>query len=160
MVKNILFVVGYILWDAFYTIANVPYGSMLSIITDDPVERSQLSTFRNVGAMVGGIITGILLPILIYDANNNLLGNRVFWIALLMGGLGLICFQFMVRKTVIRVDTEVKVSEEAPKFNFFKAIFQFHAESSCCRGHTGCCIYIYQYVWRCDGQHCFVPELF
>lgn len=125
MVKNILFVVGYILWDAFYTIANVPYGSMLSIITDDPVERSQLSTFRNVGAMVGGIITGILLPILIYDANNNLLGNRVFWIALLMGGLGLICFQFMVRKTVIRVDTEVKVSEEAPKFNFFKAIFNF-----------------------------------
>lgn len=44
MVKNILFVAGYILWDAFYTIANVPYGSLLSLITADPVERAQLST--------------------------------------------------------------------------------------------------------------------
>ena len=26
MAKNIFFVAGYILWDAFYTIANVPYG--------------------------------------------------------------------------------------------------------------------------------------
>lgn len=44
VVKCILFVAGYILWDAFYTVANVPYGSMLSLITADPVERAKLST--------------------------------------------------------------------------------------------------------------------
>jgi len=27
LIKSIVFVSGYILWDAFYTIANVPYGS-------------------------------------------------------------------------------------------------------------------------------------
>ena len=31
-VKAILFIFGYIIWDAFYTIANVPYGSMLSLV--------------------------------------------------------------------------------------------------------------------------------
>ena len=31
-VKAVLFVLGYIVWDAFYTIANVPYGSMLSLV--------------------------------------------------------------------------------------------------------------------------------
>ena len=125
VVKMILFVVGYLIWDAFYTVANVPYGSMLSLITDDPAQRSQLSAWRNVGATVGGILTSILLPMIIYDAANNLLGERVFWCALLLGGLGLICFQFMVRTTVIRVDTQVKTGEAIPKFNILEALRNF-----------------------------------
>lgn len=123
--EAIMFVAGYILWDAFYTVANVPYGSLLSLITDDPIERSQLSTWRSVGAMIANIGTSILLPMLIYDASNALMGERIFWIALLMGGLGLICFQFMVRTTVVRIDTDVKTGEEIPKFNFFKAMLNF-----------------------------------
>ena len=47
VVKAMLFVVGYIIWDAFYTIANVPYGSMLSVVTEDVGERAQLSTWRS-----------------------------------------------------------------------------------------------------------------
>lgn len=125
MVKNILFVAGYIIWDAFYTIANVPYGSMLSIITTDPGERAQLSTFRSAGAMIGGILTGVLIPMMIYDANSNLKGDTLFLIALFMGVLGFIAFQFMVRKTVVRVNTDITVSEEAPKFNVVKAVVNF-----------------------------------
>ena len=125
LVKTILFVAGYVIWDAFYTVANVPYGSMLSLITDDPVQRSQLSTFRSAGSMIANLVTGSLLPVLIYDASNNLLGERVFWIALIMGGIGLLFFQFMIRTTVIRVDTEVKTGEEMPKFNVVKAMGAF-----------------------------------
>ena len=62
MVKNILFVAGYILWDAFYTVANVPYGSMLSLVTEDAGERSQLSTWRSIGSMVGNILPSMILP--------------------------------------------------------------------------------------------------
>ena len=41
----------YLLWGSvFYTMVNVPYGSMASGITDSPKERTQLSTFRTVGA--------------------------------------------------------------------------------------------------------------
>ena len=125
LVKTILFVAGYVIWDAFYTVANVPYGSMMSLITDDPVQRSQLSTFRSAGSMIANLVTGSLLPVLIYDASNTLLGERVFWIALIMGGIGLIFFQFMIRTTVIRVDTEVKTGEEMPKFNVVKAMGAF-----------------------------------
>ena len=92
VVKCILFVAGYILWDAFYTVANVPYGSMLSLITADPVERAKLSTGRSVGSMVGSISASVILPMLIYDASNNLLGERIFIIALVMGILGFIAF--------------------------------------------------------------------
>lgn len=124
-VKYILFIAGYILWDAFYTIANVPYGSMLSLITNDPVERSQLSTFRSIGSMAGNIVTMIALPILIYDASNNLRGERVFLIALIMGILGFLCFQYMIRNTEIRVNTEITLKEDAPKFNVLKAMGNF-----------------------------------
>ena len=37
-IKVILFIVGYVVWDAFYTVANVPYGSMLSLVITDTVE--------------------------------------------------------------------------------------------------------------------------
>ena len=75
MVKNILFVAGYMIWDAFYTVANVPYGSMLSLISDDPIQRAQLSTFRSIGSMGGGLLTGMLIPVIIYDNQNNLRGD-------------------------------------------------------------------------------------
>ena len=127
VMKYVMFVCGYILWDAFYTIANVPYGSLLSLITNDPGDRATLSVFRSVGSMVGNILPAVLLPFLIYDGNNNLKGNTVFWAALVMGGLGFVCFQFMIKNTVIRVEQDVKCNEddEKPSFNIFKSFGSF-----------------------------------
>ncbi len=67
VVKAILFVVGYIVWDAFYTVANVPYGSMLSLVTEDAGQRAQLSTWRSIGSMIGNILPSVLLPMLIWQ---------------------------------------------------------------------------------------------
>ena len=126
VLKYVLFVVGYILWDAFYTIANVPYGSLLSLITTDAGERAELSTFRSIGSMVGNMAPAMLLPMFIYDDTNNLKGNVVFWVALVMGVIGFACFQFMIKNTVVRVETDVKCNEEeTPKFNVFKAFGSF-----------------------------------
>jgi GPH family glycoside/pentoside/hexuronide:cation symporter len=135
VVKAALFIIGYVIWDAAYTMANVPYGSMLSLVTEDAGERAQLSTWRSVGSLVGNMLPGIILPMLIwknvYDANGELLGqelqgNVVFWAALLMGVLGFFAFQFMIKKLTIRVDEySVKTSEDAPKFNVFHAFGNF-----------------------------------
>ncbi len=125
MAKNILFVAGYIIWDAFYTIANVPYGSMMSLITTDPGERAQLSTWRSAGAMLAALPIMMLLPVLVYDSDNNLKGGIIFWIALVLGGIGFMSFQFMIRNTTIRVDTSLTLKEDTPKFNPLKAIANF-----------------------------------
>ncbi len=124
-IKAIVFVAGYILWDAFYTIANVPYGSLLSLISNEPADRASLSAWRSVGSMVGNMVPMVLLPMLIYDKNNNILGERVFFIALIMGVAGFIAFRFMIKNTVIRVDENVTVSEEQTKFNVIKAMGNF-----------------------------------
>ncbi|MGN0544245.1 MAG: MFS transporter [Acutalibacteraceae bacterium] len=125
MAKNIIFIAGYVLWDAFYTIANVPYGSMLPLISSNAGERAQLSTWRSVGSMLGNGLTMALLPVLIYDSNDNLVGERVFIIAIVMGVIGFAAFQYMIYNTVERVDLTVSCKEDVPKFNLFKAILNF-----------------------------------
>ena len=124
-IKAILFIAGYVFWDAFYTVANVPYGSLLSLISTEPGDRASLSAWRSVGGMVGNMVPMILLPMLIYDTNDNIIGPRVFLVALLMGVFGFLCFQFMIKNTVVRVDTDVQVSEEPVKFNVFAALKNF-----------------------------------
>ncbi len=142
VVKAILFVLGYMVWDAFYTIANVPYGSMLSLVTENAGERAQLSTWRSVGSMIGNILPNIILPMLIWekvvDANGepvinpetgvqaqNLLGDRVFIAALIMGVLGLLCFLFMIKNITIRVDENSVKTNDGEKFNVIKAFGNF-----------------------------------
>ena len=67
VVKAVLFILGYVIWDAAYTFANVPYGTMLNIVTEDAGERAQLSVFRSIGGAVGNLLPGIILPMLIWE---------------------------------------------------------------------------------------------
>ena len=123
--KFIIFIAGYVVWDAFYTIANVPYGSLLSLISNDPADRASLSAWRSIGSMVGNMLPMVILPFIIYNEDESLNGNMVFVAALVMGVLGFICFQFMIRNTEIRVEQEVVLNEEKPKFSVFKAFGNF-----------------------------------
>ena len=166
VVKAVLFILGYVIWDAFYTIANVPYGSMLSVVTEDVGERAQLSTWRSIGSMIGNMAPMMLLPALIwkkvtFDGTTDfldkieipagfdksqfltnpltgeayqigdavlspatgkkveiLLGERMFWVALIMGILGFVAFIFMLKTITIRVDENtVKTNENTEKFS-------------------------------------------
>ncbi|MBQ6831268.1 MAG: MFS transporter [Oscillospiraceae bacterium] len=123
--KIIIFMAGYIIWDAFYTVANVPYGSLLSLISKDPADRASLSAWRSVGSILGNILPMVILPFLVYNEDKSLNGPMVFVAALVMGALGFICFQFMIKNTEVRVDTEVNCNEDQPKFNVFKAMGNF-----------------------------------
>ncbi len=123
--KFIIFIAGYVVWDAFYTVANVPYGSLLSLISNDVKDRASLSAWRSVGSIFGNMLPMVILPFIIYDSENNLIGERVFIAALIMGALGFVCFQFMIRNTEIRVEQNIELSEEPQKFNVFKAFGNF-----------------------------------
>ena len=142
VIKCILFIVGYVIWDACYTIANVPYGSMLSLVSENPGERAQLSTWRSVGSMIGNMVPMMILPFLIWrdvtDENGNpvmneetgevmqeLLGARVFWVALIMGAIGFVCFLFMIKKIGIRVDESTVKTNDSQKFNVLVAFKNF-----------------------------------
>ena len=180
VVKAILFILGYIVWDAAYTMANVPYGTMLNIVTEDDQERASLSVFRSIGGAVGGMLPGIVLPMLIwqkvtFDPSNPtwfldrieipegaesafspdkfltnpktglpyvdgdavlsplthsqleiLLGDRVFWAALIMGVLGFVFFMLMLKNITIRGNEYAKLNDESgEKVNLLKSFGTF-----------------------------------
>ena len=54
----------YLLMMAVYTAVNVPYGSLLGVMTDDDNEKNQFSSFRMVGAYAMGFITLFSFPYL------------------------------------------------------------------------------------------------
>ena len=57
---------SYCLWSIAYTMVNVPYGSLHSVITDKPDERQALSTFRSIGAALPAVIIMMILPDIVY----------------------------------------------------------------------------------------------
>ena len=69
--KYVWCLVSYCLWSIAYTMVNVPYGSLHSVITDDPQQRVSLSTFRSVGAALPAIVIMIVLPGIVYDKVKN-----------------------------------------------------------------------------------------
>ena len=52
----------YLLMMAVYTAVNVPYGSLLGVMTDNDNEKNQFSSFRMVGAYAMGFITLLAFP--------------------------------------------------------------------------------------------------
>lgn len=55
----------YLMMMAVYTAVNVPYGSLLGVMTDDDDEKNQFSSFRMVGAYAMGFVTLISFPYLL-----------------------------------------------------------------------------------------------
>ena len=54
----------YLLMMVAYTAVNVPYGSLLGVMTDDDNEKNQFSAFRMVGAYAMGFVTLLSFPYL------------------------------------------------------------------------------------------------
>ena len=52
----------YLLMMAVYTAVNVPYGSLLGVMTQDDDEKNQFSSFRMVGAYAMGFVTLLSFP--------------------------------------------------------------------------------------------------
>ena len=75
--KYIWCLLSYCLWSVAYTMVNVPYGSLHSVITGNPQERTSLSTFRSLGAALPAIVIMIVLPNIVYNKEIDAAGNEV-----------------------------------------------------------------------------------
>ncbi len=69
--------IAYCLWSIAYTMVNVPYGSLHSVITDDPQQKVSLSTFRSIGAALPAVISMIILPRIVYEKTTDAANNEI-----------------------------------------------------------------------------------
>lgn len=112
--------VSYCLWSVAYTMINVPYGSLHSVITDDPKQRTTLSTFRSIGAGIGTVLI-MLLPKIVYK-DNALSANCLFLVSLVFSVLAffvLLAMRNMVSERVVREEQTQKVSYISTVKSFF-----------------------------------------
>lgn len=116
VIKIIYLAVTYILWGSFfYTAVNIPYGSMASAITDEPSDRQSLSTFRTMGGTLAGAFVTAGVPLLVYDKNSVLIGEKFTFIAGVCSILAIICYLLCYKMVTERVN--VVPSAEALKSN-------------------------------------------
>ena len=133
--KYIWCLVGYCLWSIAYTMVNVPYGSLHSVITSDPQQRVSLSTFRSIGAALPAIVIMVVLPGIVYDKVKNpvtgieeeiLKGETLLPVALVMS---IVAFATLwgttklVKERVQREDDAEKSAGIKAFFSAFKSFF-------------------------------------
>ncbi|MEH7120590.1 glycoside-pentoside-hexuronide (GPH):cation symporter [Neobacillus vireti] len=104
--------VTYILWGTLYSTVNIPYGSMASVITGDPVERTTLSTWRSLGATLAQLIVGVVGPLLMF-VNNKADANHFLTAAIIFGILSIssymACYKLSVERVVINESAKPNV---------------------------------------------------
>jgi GPH family glycoside/pentoside/hexuronide:cation symporter len=83
--------VTYLVWGTLYSTVNIPYGSMASVITSDSVERTTLSTFRTMGAMLASLIINVVGPLILF-VNNKADSNRFMLAAIIFGIFSIACY--------------------------------------------------------------------
>lgn len=118
--------ITYIAFGMLYTAVNIPYGSLASVMTTDPIERTSLSTFRNIGSMVGGVAVMVLVPKIIFTdgavtAKGFLLCAIVFSIICSMS------FVFTFRHTRERIQFRKTNEEKVTLVQTVKTLFKNRA---------------------------------
>lgn len=111
---------SYCLWSVAYTMINVPYGSLHSVITDNPKQRTTLSTFRSIGAALPAVLV-MILPKIVYK-DNVLSSNRLFAVSAIFSIAAFFTFfalRKMVTERVVREDKTEKVSYISTVKSFF-----------------------------------------
>lgn len=121
--KIVWMFVTYILWGSvFYTSINIPYGSMASAISGDPTHRSQLSTFRTIGASLAGTVIGVVLPLIVYEqdaaGNQIMVGSKVTTGAAVCSVGAVVCYLLCYHMCTERV----KVEQKTEKFDLGKLV--------------------------------------
>ncbi len=123
--KYVWCLVSYCMWSIAYTMVNVPYGSLHSVITDDPQQRVSLSTFRSIGAALPAVVIMIVLPGIVYDEKTNAAGQVEQILkgeTLLPVAIALSVFAFLVLWGTTKLVTERVSRDTSENAAGFKAI--------------------------------------
>lgn len=71
MAKAVVTFVVYLLYEASYTMFNIPYGSLLSAMSNTDGERASLSSARGFGSLIGNVVPLMIFPLIIEATTEN-----------------------------------------------------------------------------------------
>lgn len=94
---------AYIFYGVSYTGTSMPYGSMASVISQDPDERTQLSSARAIGGMLVGYGFLTFVPKFIFDSDKKIVPSGFFTLAIVFALLSLASYVGLLKLTTERV---------------------------------------------------------
>ncbi len=131
--------VTYVLFGMAYTMLQIPYGSLASVVTTDDRERSKLSVFRSCGAAIGSIpvlvIASFAYAKRLDEAGNPILGENgkaitdmqykpviLGVVVMALVSLGLLLLAYTMNRE--RVKTKPQPKEKGAAGKAMKLLFQ------------------------------------
>ncbi len=105
--------VTYILFGMLYTAVNIPYGSLASVMTTDPNERTSLSTFRNIGALGANLLVMVMVPKIIFNAQGGVTAEGFITCGVILAIISLVSFLLTFRFTSERIIHQQSTKQSA-----------------------------------------------
>ena len=101
-----------ILYEASYTMFNIPMGSLLSAMSTNDTERASLSSARGVGSMFGNMIPGMIGPVIIgMFGENQSTGYMITGVACAIFGFVVCLLHYALTEERTVVEEETKADD-------------------------------------------------
>ena len=133
-----------ILYEASYTMFNIPMGSLLSAMSKNDSERASLSSARGVGSMFGNMIPGMIGPVVIgLFGDTKSTGYMITGVACAIGGFVVCLLHYALTEERTVVGSQSK-SEDIKISDIFNVVKKNRAFIALCI--HGVCICTMQYL--------------
>ena len=133
-----------ILYEASYTMFNIPMGSLLSAMSTNDSERASLSSARGVGSMIGNMIPGMVGPVIIgMFGENHSTGYMITGVACAAIGFVTCLLHYAMTEERVVVNEEVK-ADDIKISDIFEVVKKNRAFIALCI--HGVCICTMQYL--------------
>ena len=101
-----------ILYEASYTMFNIPMGSLLSAMSTNDSERASLSSARGVGSMFGNMLPGMVGPVIIgMFGENKSTGYMITGVACAVVGFVICLLHYALTEERVVVSEETKADD-------------------------------------------------
>ena len=101
-----------ILYEASYTMFNIPMGSLLSAMSTNDSERASLSSARGVGSMFGNMIPGMIGPVIIgMFGDTKSTGYMITGVACAIVGFVICLLHYAMTEERVIVNEQTKADE-------------------------------------------------
>ena len=142
-----------ILYEASYTMFNIPMGSLLSAMSTNDSERASLSSARGVGSMIGNMIPGLAGPVIVgMFGDRESIGYTIAGVSCAIIGF-VICFlHYALTEERTSVGEEVKTDDI--KFSDILEVIKKNRPFVALCIH-GVCICLMQYATQTLGMYMY-----
>ena len=133
-----------ILYEAAYTMFNIPMGSLLSAMSTNDAERASLSSARGVGSMIGNMIPGMVGPVIIgIFGDTKSTGYMITGVACALIGFVTCLLHYALTEERVIVNEEAK-ADDIKISDIFEVVKKNRAFIALCI--HGVCICTMQYL--------------